>query len=866
MLSNNNTLTLYINNQKADTYDNFTIRLNNVVNNPTQIIPALGEYSFTFALPITTINANIFDFANITEKKNKFNTVYTAQLYANDMLLFSGNLKLQTTTQNSFSCNLYTNKQNATETIFQDEKLSEFEWYVPFNGIDTINDVNEDINSDYYFPLVAYHPFNKYPYTTTASGYNKYTPKNVIDQTNRWHYTDFLPSIRLSALLTKLYEKKGYVIKGDILEDKVLSNIYLSTSIADDQDLMYNYGNSNIGQCKLQIKYNNKLNDNTIQTPETYYTATHQELTNTANNYYAYNLFKYYQEKNILENNSEMISDDGIIIPTSGYYEIETDMTIGVANSQWNLKVYNYNVDNEYGYIQYSPTAMPTEFQLLKYTPNNNNSNNVNDNYINHNPIGKGYYPNEYVPQDIIDKGNYNIYPEECILNTFSKSSTTLVDNYNNPNFILGMNFDKEKEALAYAKNGTSWYDEQQYTKAVYNLNNSYYKYNRITKQKQLYTEYNNTLQNTTEKTPTKNNRELKGKAHIIVYLEKNTVLIPFLNTKHYYSPTTPADDEMRQGITYNAYANVTINVRAVAPTTTPITELKGGMLPKYTTLLNLANFVNNQTLTKDFINDVCNAFNLIVTTQNNTTTINKRKQYNNNNTNYITIDDRTTTANANNIATKYPKKQGIQLQANKEEKGIHIIAGQQLTDSQLQSELWYNKINKGYDIIEFPADETTDNIVSLNFAYTVFDKFTYNNNTLNIPIIDKESNWNHNDYDNLSDGLSLSQRFWFRNDVTNITLPLPNDKEYNITLPVITKDDITLNYNLNENSLLTHFFNVDKKMKDELTVQCYITPEEYSMLTKGANVKFNDDVYMVKQIDAFDPTGKNTTKLTLMN
>lgn len=864
MLNNINTLTLYINNQKVDTFDDFTIRLNAVVNNPTQIIPALGEYSFTFALPVTTINANIFNFANITEKKNKFNTVYTAQLYANDMLLFSGNLKLQTTTQNTFNCNLYTNKANTTEAIFQDSKLNEFEWYVPFDGIDTINDVNKDLNSDYYFPLVAYHPFNKYPYTTTASGYNKYTPKNTIDNYNRWHYTDFLPSLKLSSLLTKLYEKKGYVLKGDILTDKVLSNIYLSTNIDSNQDLMYNYGNSNIGKCKLQIKYNNKKSDNTIEVPETYYTASHQELTNSDSNYYAYNLFKYNQQKNILENTSEMISDDGIIIPTSGYYEIETDMTIGVANSQWNLKVYNYNADNEYTYIQYSPTSMPVELQLLKYTPNNNN--NINDNHINHNPIGKGYYPNEYVEQAIIDEGKYNIYPEEYITNTFSKNSTTLVDYYNNPNFILGMNFDKNKEALAYAKNGTSWYDEKEYNKCVYNLNNGYYKYNRKTKQKQLYTEYNNTLQNSTEKIPTKNSRELKGKAHIIVYLEKNTVLLPFLNTKHYYSPETPADDEMRQGITYNAYANVTINVRAVALETTPVEELKGGMLPKFTTLLNLANFINNTTLAKDFINDVCNAFNLIVHSEGNTTTINKRKQYQTNNYNYIDIDDRTTTANANHTATKYPKKQGIQLQANTDERGIHILGEEQLTDEQLQNELWYDKINKGYDIIEFNNDETTDNIVSLNFAYTVFNKFTYGNNTLNIPIQDYNKNWTHNNYDNLSDGLSLCQRFWFRNDVTNITLPLPNDKEYNITLPVITKDDITLNYNLNQNSLLTHFFDVDKKMKDEVTVECYITPEEYSMLTKGANVKFNDDIYQIKQVDGFDPTGKNTTKLTLMN
>lgn len=865
MLSNNHTITLYINNQKADTYDqNLGIRLNNVINNPTQIIPSVGDYSFTFDLPVTTINANIFDYANIAEKKNKFNNIYEAQLIVDGITIFSGNLKLQSSTQYSFSCNLYNNKANTTEAIFQDEKLNSFDWYVDFNGVDTINDVNKDIETDYFFPLVCYHPFNKYPYATTASGYNKYTPKNTIDNYNKWHYTDFLPSLKLSALLSKIYEAKGYTLKGDILEDKVLNNLYLSTNLDSNQDILYNYGNSNIGKCKLQIKYNNKKSDNTIEVPETYYTASHTELTNSDSNYYTYNLFKYNQQKNVLENNSEMITEDGIIIPTSGYYEIECDMTIGVANSQWNLKVYSYNTDNEYAYIQYSPTSMPVEFQLLKYTANN--SNNVNDNYINHNPISSGYYPNEYVPQNIIDEGKYNIYPNEYITNTFSKNSTTLVDYYNNPNFILGMNFDKEKEALAYAKNGTSWYDEQQYTKAVYNLNNGYYNYNRQTKQKQLYTEYNNTLQNTVEKIPTKSNRELKGKAHIIIYLEKNTVLLPFLNTKHYYSPETPKDDEMRKGITYNAYANVNINIRAVAPETTSMEELKGGMLPKFTTMLNLSNFINNQTLAKDFINNICNAYNLTVHNEGKTVVMNKRKKHGDIH-NYISLDDRITNEEYIHNHLEYPKQQGIKYSFDDKERYAYISAQKNATDEQLQSADWTNYCDKGYDIIEFNNDSTTDNTIQLPFAYCGYEEFTFNNMKLLIPIIAKDEDFiNDNDYNNITDGFSYPLRFWYRDNVTNYSLPLPNDKEYIITLPIDNKNSIALNYKDNQSNLLTYFFEINKQMHDKLDVEVYLTNEEYKDIILGARVKINDDIYNVAEIQGYDPTGNNKTKLTLFN
>ena len=864
MLSNNHTITLYINNKQADTYDqNLGIRLNNVLNDPTQIIPALGDYSFTFNLPVTTTNANIFDFANIAEKKNKFNNKYEAQLIVDGITIFSGNLKLQSATPHSFSCNLYNNKQNQTEEIFQDSKLNEFDWYVPFDGIDTINDVNKNQDTDYYFPLVCYHPFNKYPYTTTASGYDKYTPKNTIDNYNKWHYTDFLPSLKLSSLLSKIYESKGYTLKGDILEDKVLNNLYLSTNIDSKQDILYNYGNDNIGKCKIHLKYNNKKSDNTIETPETYYTATHQELSQySSNDYYAYNLFKYSQTKDILENNSEMITDDGIIIPTSGYYEIECDMTIGVANSQYDMKVYTYGVDNEYSYVQYSPNSMPVEFQLLKY------SQSDKENDISHNPIGKGYYPNEYVPEEIITQGKYNIYPKEYITNRFSTNSTTLVDYYNNPNFILGMSYNLDKQALAYAKNGTSWYDEKEYNKSVYTLNNSYYLYNNKTKQKQLYTEYDNTLLNSQEQKTKKTDRQLKGKAHIIIYLEKNTILLPFINTKHYYSPEDPKDDETRGGITYNILTDCTINIRAVAPETTPITQLKGGMLSEYPTLLNLSNFINNQTLSKDFITNICNAFNLSVYIENNTVVMNKRKQYNNNNYNYITLDDRISHNSFIFNKLEYPKQQGIKYNNNNDERGIYLLGERQLTDNQLVETGWTSKISCGYDIIKLNNYSTTDNAIQLQFAYTVYDKFTLNDDIkIDIPIISKDKDFiNDNDYSNITDGYSYPLRFWYRDNVTNYSLPLLNDKEYIITTPIDNKYDISLNYKDNQSNLLSYFFNLNKKMNDALEVEVYMDNQEYKDILNGCNIKVNDDIYNVMEIQGYDPEGNNKVKLTLYN
>ena len=65
-----NNIQLYINNQLVDTFNNdLGIRINNVLNDPTKLIPSLGEYSFTFKLPVTKTNAHIFNnFFNIINK------------------------------------------------------------------------------------------------------------------------------------------------------------------------------------------------------------------------------------------------------------------------------------------------------------------------------------------------------------------------------------------------------------------------------------------------------------------------------------------------------------------------------------------------------------------------------------------------------------------------------------------------------------------------------------------------------------------------------------------------------------------------------------------------------------------------------
>lgn len=843
-----NNIQLYINNQLVDTFNNdLGVRINNILNDPTKLIPSLGEYSFTFKLPVTKTNAHIFNNAHIAEKKNKFNNIYDAQLYANDILLFNGNLTIQSSTNKEYNCNLYKNKTNQLEAIFNDEKLNEFNWLVPFNGIDTINTINADNTSDYYFPLVCYQPFDKVS-TGEKFNYKLYTPKDTIDHTNRWYYTSFLPSFNLSGLLKHLFKDKGYNLSGDIITDNILKEIYLSINLGNEQHPIYNYGNENIGRCTFTTTYtNNNIDDGmqyAIQNNKDYLMDIPLLKFDTL---YVYNILKYGTTTDI-QNNGQMKRKEGIIIPEDGWYEIQCDTTMGIDKNQQPIN----NLITEY-------YNFPLEFQLLAY-----NTNDEDDTNISHQPIFFGQYPNE-APNESYYAEYITTNPKNNPIN----KATTLVDKYNNNNFICGLAFTEKSQGLAYIKNGNSWNDPSYTTEAIYNSNNQYYTYNKKDYKQTLYTNYNQTLKQSTEQIPIiTNNKTIQGKNHLIIKLKKNTILIPYVNTRAFCT-----NEEKQTYTTYKFNIQTTVDIRALAPDNTHRNKLIAQQQSLFNNELNLSTFCNDQTTKQQFINNILQSFNLTLTTDNTTHTaiINKNKQHTTNTNAYVDLDNRTTTKNYNHQAINFPKNIGVQLTTNPDERYIYLSAEHNATDEQLQLANWTDFSDKGYDLIDLNGNGSDNNIISSTFAYTYTQPFTYNNSVLDIPIQDYQANWATDNYDNIKDGLSLNQRFWFRNTVTNDTLTLIDNKQYNITIPtnnkVIANQRYYADYYNQQNSMLDYFFNVNLNATQSLTtVECHITPTEYSMLTKGANVKMNDDIYICNKIDGYDPTNNNATKLTLYN
>lgn len=115
------------------------------------------------------------------------------------------------------------------------------------------------------------------------------------------------------------------------------------------------------------------------------------------------------------------------------------------------------------------------------------------------------------------------------------------------------------------------------------------------------------------------------------------------------------------------------------------------------------------------------------------------------------------------------------------------------------------------------------------------------------------------------------TQRFWFKDNET----PFFNIKLRNFTREANTcfvtdtynKDGqrLVLNYKDEPNSILNTYFTLLTDAENcYTTVECYLTPEEYSQIDSSM-VKFNGDLYYVAEVDGYDPMCKRKATLKLV-
>lgn len=778
---------IYINNKRADIFsqDELNLRFNNTFANPSKISTIQTEYSFSFTLPITSNNQKIFDFANIPSKRNKFNKHFKTHINADGILIFDGDLILQSVSKEGYKCNLYINRLNTVEKIFGETTMNEIiGWEIDYNQNVTINEYNRgDIDystKDIFFPLISYGLFQKFP----TMG-DTYTPKHQVDSTTRLYNENFYPSFNLLKLVEKCFETKGYTVDGDIFDDNVLRKIYTSTPLGNEQNPIYNYGNDNMGKFDMDFTYTNyQASGYTINGVELradqFATAIPVQLDTpkypSSQNgdeviYYNWEYNNVYDiwsaGSNFLTNKTFNISnnilwrDNRIVAPADGWYKIGLSLDYSINQSRKFTRGYYANgqevkitnTDDVWDFYQF-----PIEFQILKNDEDGMGAKMIIPDtitgytYFNYedgklsttenttiNKNGMPPYPHEATWMDIIGEFDVN-NPNPYLGGYCPKNGYTLCyDSSVNPDFICGCADAGSIYYTSYIKNGKSWKkDCDDVAQARYNSD----AYNGI----KFTTSGVNDIDSPSSNNYNKNTLNGAGNTlshsmssagcsasceiEMIIFLKKND----YLQLKMLQRQWTNMDSasEWNYGGTEqtDAIVNVTGNIHfeCYAPsdklTVNSDMSYTGDSL--FPTQLNISNFLPNDEKMSDFINNFIKEFNLSYQQVGKNITLNK--QYIDFKTkNAVDLSDRVSSDELEMEAIDFPSQMSVEYTINDEERGFYISAERNATDEQMLSSDWKEYADRGFDVIDIMPDEWADaSKVTTKASYNWFEDFNF--------------------------------------------------------------------------------------------------------------------------------------------
>ena len=386
MIYKEHTIELVVNKKQVDIDKSFNVRLNSVINDPVKLDYTQAEYSFEFEIPATKNNNIIFDYANNLAKMNKFHQRYTAELYADGNLIFQGTLTLNSYKDGMYSCNLVNVKIYSLDEIFSGMTMNKIkDMEIDFSGVTTMNAMNQQSNPICVFPLVSYGAFQKDPVSADTVGAT-YTSKFDLDKYNRWYVESFYPSINMVETLKKAFESKGYTVGGDVFQDPVLRQIYMSTNLADEQVPTYNLGNPAFGNVQIactSTTWNTLGYQQELQFP---YEKVQLRNPDEGEDLYKYN----YDSVMIYDLLSSGVTTDQspsymyqpnehiIVIPKSSFYKIELSATTTISSGNLTAALWTRD-ENGYTWTHNNETiakslsgTCPIEIALVR---------NYDDNY-----------------------------------------------------------------------------------------------------------------------------------------------------------------------------------------------------------------------------------------------------------------------------------------------------------------------------------------------------------------------------------------------------------------------------------------------------------------------------------------------------
>ena len=989
MISARHYIELWVNGKmvELEDQDSLGIRLNSVLFNPTKVTTTKSEYSFSFDVPSTPNNDRIFNYANNLSRLNKFHGRYNAKVVADGDEIFNGSMIIEKydASKKMYSCNLVNVKTNTLEDIFKDKKLTDYKWMIDYSGATTINAVNRDMSSKYYFPFLSYGVFQK-DYISSDKVGNTYTSKFLIDKYCKFYHSSFFPSINVSEEIRQLFEKEGYTVNGSLFTDPWLSNVYSSVNLNDEQVPMYNVGNPLFGKVDISFHWDNKssvLSDNTttskignggiVQDLSYPFYRVDGRMTDLSQfhgdtaveyNFDKILLYGILDSKNnksvtVSSNTKSYMYDPNemvVVIPTDGWYKITFEcknISLDKSKTTFKAKQWNatYNSKDAFEKREMTITkdsfdTCPLEIQLVKNYDNNVEliKGDTNIVYETGNPNDKTYTikGNGYTGSTQNNRYEWRTsFPHQELQGATSPTKTdnivtTVISNQNSGfgNQSLGGGFNgggsfgngsfgggnkrpststtqsssvssKYKslgyvatddmfpydqavstaficgyssmgnECVSVMRRGYSWSRlSSVYNKIFATVSGMTLLYAESGQTKEKATEYQtNTYKNASHTiTKTKSSNNGSFSVTCLTYLNRNDILEPMAIQRDY------------EGQRYAYSLDGRLTVQAITNRGEEALRndkyFSASSPTEFPTQLNLFDFTNNETNASDWISNIQKAFNLEIRTEGNTVTIDVKKTPNSRIGYAVDIDDRINQDEAESEYISYPRSMSVKYKINKDEWGFEKTVSQ----DHINDADWYDYGDSGYTVIQLSDDtyETSSQDIQTDFSYTYYDIFKFKNVDINgnegtseklilLPVIELSQYMADGyGYDEAMkhDGYSLSQRFWFRQPPSTDGVYLhDNLHEFvNFSIPKNQLDGFNLSYKDSETSILTEYFTCNPMLDSNyVNVDVYMSPSEYKDIKNGSFVHFDSDLYVVSEMEGYDPSGIDKTSLKLI-
>ena len=982
MISDVHYIELYINGELIElvSQESLNLRINNVLFDPTKTTTTQAEYSYSFDIPSTPNNDRILNYANNLSRTNKFHARYPSQVYADGHMIFDGSLTIQkySAKDKMYTCNLVNIKINTLEEIFGEMVMTDLKWEVTFDGAPTINSVNHDYTTKYFFPLVSYGVFKK-DYVSKDEVSATYTPKHTIDKYNKWWIESFYPSLNMVETMKKAFENKGYTVGGSVFSDPNISGIYCSTNLAQEQAPIYNLGNSRFGTLSLNIKWNNYRSMFPDSSGSSGYDGggTHHTHTNRWSNatggiqqdlqfpYYRvdpyikaanssigpqYN-FSTVDVWNMMDstNNSAVTvtvrnetymydpNENVIVIPADGWYRIYMSTSASLSGGagtyftarQWTN---TFQDDDEMDERDVRITRglselTPLEVQLVRnydgnvelikgrqnITYDTGNPNQTEYTYRGSTVQNKKVWDTDFPHQELYGSKAPTVTSGLVTTTSSQRSggSTTGIqtkghdyggrrsssydggsqyntygymhkDGYLMPYdpavseaFICGIST-LGNGTVSVMRNGTSWSKMCSINNHIFadvrgmDLVNKTSAGTETVSTNYCKNEYKNSTCYINS-----NDSSVNSIVQCCVYLNKNDILEVMAVQRDY------------DGQRYACSAETELLIEAISERSEA--ELRADpywgaySLTEFPRNLNLFNFTNKEMKVSDWISNVQKAFNLEIVQDGNMVDINTNQGFKKSLSNAIDIDNRVNSNEAESEYISYPKEMSVKYKINTDEWGFELtIPPEHIND---EGDEWKKWGDSGYTVISLSDDtyETKTQNTQTNFSYTYYDNFTWkevfedgtesssDGLTITIPVIEKaEFMAEGYGYDEAMkhDGYSMTQRFWYRDQVSQQYVWLSDhmhEKVY-LTYPMNSWNRFNLSYKDSETSIVTEYFNISPMLSSNyVKIDVHITPDEYKDIKGGALIHFDSDLYYCGQINGYDPSGGNTTELKLI-